>query len=48
MISTLNVAYRIKESRTWFKVRAIALGIDAGDFDFDFFGAVHRAGGRDF
>jgi membrane protein len=27
MISTLNVAYRIKEARSWFKVRAIALGL---------------------
>ena len=27
MISTLNVAYRIKEARSWVKVRAIALGL---------------------
>jgi membrane protein len=27
MISTLNVAYRVKEVRSWFKVRAIALGL---------------------
>ena len=27
MISSLNVAFRIKESRSWFKVRAIALGL---------------------
>jgi membrane protein len=27
MISTLNVAYRIKETRSWFKVRAIAIGL---------------------
>jgi membrane protein len=27
MISTLNVAYRVKETRSWFKVRAIALGL---------------------
>jgi membrane protein len=27
MISALNVAYRIKEARSWFKVRAIALGL---------------------
>jgi membrane protein len=27
MISALNVAYRIKETRSWFKVRAIALGL---------------------
>jgi membrane protein len=27
MISTLHVAYRTKESRSWFKVRAIALGV---------------------
>ena len=27
MMSTLNVAYRMKETRSWFKVRAIALGL---------------------
>ncbi len=27
MISALNVAYRIKEARSWFKVRAMALGL---------------------
>jgi membrane protein len=27
MIATLNVAYRVKESRSWFNVRAIALGL---------------------
>jgi membrane protein len=27
MISTLHVAYRIKEVRSWFKVRAMALGL---------------------
>ena len=27
MLSALNVAYRIKEARSWFKVRAIALGL---------------------
>ena len=27
MISTLNAAYRVRESRSWFKMRAIALGL---------------------
>jgi membrane protein len=27
MISTLHVAYRVKEDRSWFRVRAIALGL---------------------
>lgn len=27
MISALNVAYRVKEARPWFKVRAIAIGL---------------------
>jgi len=27
IISSLNVAFRIKESRSWFKVRAVALGL---------------------
>ena len=27
MISTLNVAYHVKEARSWFKVRSIALGL---------------------
>jgi len=27
MISALNVAYRVKEARSWFKVRAIAVGL---------------------
>lgn len=27
MISTRNVSYRVKEARSWFKVRAIALGL---------------------
>jgi membrane protein len=27
MISTLNVAYRVKEVRSWFKVRALAVGV---------------------
>jgi membrane protein len=27
MISTLNVVYRVRETRSWFKVRAIALGL---------------------
>jgi membrane protein len=27
MISTLNVVYKVRETRSWFKVRAIALGL---------------------
>lgn len=27
MISALNIAYRVRETRSWFKVRAIALGL---------------------
>jgi len=27
MISSLNLAYRVRETRSWFKVRAIALGL---------------------
>lgn len=29
MISSLNLAYHVRESRSWFKVRAIALGLSA-------------------
>lgn len=46
MISTLNATYRVRESRSWLRIRLIALGADGRDFNSPSDCDVHPDRGR--